>query len=144
MKHLMIFAVGILLTFPVVGRADTAAPATLNFPRPDRAEVIATFSPMVTDGPKVELDAEHALQLATLVRAQTWYGPAGSCDKIQYILRFYANNKLIAADGICFHCGCFAPLDADSHPGDSLSFDLQSAYAKALETYLANFFRDTK
>jgi hypothetical protein len=134
-----------LLTFLVLAtftRADV--PTALNFPRPDRAEIVSV-EPGATDGPKTELSAAKARKVVKLLRAFTWNGPAGSCDKIQYILRFYAKDKLVAVDGICFHCGCLLPQETETQAGgDALSFDLQSPDAKALDAYLAKFFPAAK
>ncbi len=113
---------------------------TSHLPEPDRAEVTAlTTSP--NDGPTAKLDAKAASKLAAFIRAQTWRGPAGACDKRQYLLRFYADGKLIATEGICFHCGCLAPLDPDLNPSaDAFSFDTASVQAKACEAFLEKLF----
>jgi Rieske Fe-S protein len=131
-----------LLALATLSRADT--PVALTIPRPDRAEVMSV-APGETDGPKAELSAAKARKILKLLQAFKWDGPAGACDKLQYIIRFYAKDKLVATDGICFHCGCLVALDADNHAsGEALSFDLGNAHAKYLEAYLANFFPATK
>jgi Rieske Fe-S protein len=137
-RYLVLFLT--LLFLPNLSRADTDAPAALNIPRPDRAEIVSV-APGATDGPKAELSAAKARKVLKLLQRFKWIGPAGSCDKIQYVLHFYANDKLLASDGICFHCGCFVPIETATQPGgDALTFDLQAANAKFLDTYLAKFF----
>ena len=137
MKRLLILALGLALSLSTVTGADTTSSFTHDFPQPDHAEVIAMRSQDPADGPKANLDAKQARKLADFVRAQTWIGPAGSCDKPQYLLRFYAGGKLIASDSICFYCGCFAPLNTDHDPE---SFDTQTPQAQAMAAYLAKLF----
>jgi hypothetical protein len=134
----MDYKLSLILGFATLTRADS--PAALNIPRPDRAEVMSV-APGATEGPKVELSAAKARKVLKLMQGFTWNGPAGACDKLQYVIRFYAKDKLVATDGLCFHCGCFVVLGADS---DALSFDLQNANAKFLDAYLAKLFPSAK
>jgi len=125
-----------LLTFLSLAHADTKAPDALNMPRPDRAEVMSV-EPGATEGPKTDLSAAKARKVLKLLQGFHWIGPAGACDKLQYVIRFYAKDKLIATDGLCFHCGCFVALDADGSA--PITFDLENANAKYLAKYLENF-----
>jgi len=137
---LSFFAVATLLSLSPVARADQEAFFTRDLPEPDHAEVMSVNPGSIT-GPAVELDTKQSAQLAAMVRAQKYTGPAGACDKLQYVFRFYANHQLVATEGICFHCGCLAPSDSDLHPaGDPLSFDTQTAKARALEAFLEKLF----
>jgi Rieske Fe-S protein len=132
------------LAFSSVLEADQDPFFSRNLPEPDHAEVMSV-NPGSMDGPKVELDTKQAGQLAAMVRTQKYTGPAGACDKLQYILRFYANHQLVATEGICFHCGCLAPFDSDLHSGgDPLGFDTPTAKARALEVFLEKLFPAAK
>ena len=114
-----------LLAFATFARADNNTPYALNFPRPDRAEVVSVV-PGDTTGPTVQLSAAQARKVAKLLRSLKWLGPAGGCDKLQYILHFYANGKQVANAGIFFHCGCFVELEADPLPnGEPVGIALQ-------------------
>ena len=60
-------------------------------------------------------------------------------------LRFYAGGKLIAADRICFFCGCFAPVNSDLHAGGSkMTFDPETPQAKKMQAFLAGLFPAAK
>ena len=130
----------ILIAFFALATLARADGPALNFPRPDRAEVMSV-EPGAMQGPKVEVSAAKARKVLKLLRGFKWNGPAGACDKLQYVIRFYAKDKLVATDGLCFHCGCFVPLHAETQAGDApLSFELDEANAKFLAAYLAQFF----
>ena len=130
----------LLMAFHFPLEADTDSVFTRDLPQPDHAEVISV-DPGSMDGPKVEINGKRAGQLAAMVRAQKWTGVAGACDKLQYVLRFYANHQLIVTEGICFHCGCLAPFASDLHAAsDPLSFDTQTAQSRVLEAFLEKLF----
>ena len=143
MKPLLAWTLGLVLAVTGAAKADTDTSYTRDFPQPDRGEIIDLLAPSAADGPHAKLDAAQARQLAKLIRALKWLGPAGSCDKAQYEMRLYAGKKLIAADALCFNCGCFAPLGSDLHePSDPLNFDVSAPDAKRLEKFLAGLFPD--
>ena len=143
MKSFLVWTLGMAFAVTGAAKADTDTFYTRDFPQPDRGEIVELLFPSAAEGPNAKLDAPQARQLAKLIRGLKWLGPAGSCDKAQYEMRLYAGKKLIAADAICFNCGCFAPVGSDLHgPADPLSFDLSAPDAKRLKKFLAGLFPD--
>jgi hypothetical protein len=140
MKPLLLFS--LLLTLQLTpAHADLDPYFTRNFPDPDRAEITPTVYGSQPKPPDAKLDAKQAQQLAAMLRSQKWWGPAPNCDKPQYILRFYSGNKLIAADQICFFCGCFAPISSDLHAlGPKETFDPETPQAKKMQAFLKGLF----
>jgi len=142
-RRLLFLTLLVFALFSTAAKAEDAQFYTRDFPQPDHGEIIDLLTPSAADGPHAKLNASRAREMAKLIRGLKWLGPAGSCDKAQYEMRLYAGKKLIAADAICFNCGCFAPIESDLHgPADPLTFDLSTTDAKRLEKFLAGLFPD--
>jgi len=133
------------LTFSSCAKANTENDKnyffTKNLPQPDHAEVILIQSP----NRKISLSTKDAQTLAALIRAQT-FGPFGKrCFNPQYTFNFYAGEKLLASESICFGCEWIAPLASDVHPITKMeAFDSQAPEAKQLQNYLTNLFSSTQ
>jgi hypothetical protein len=143
--HRVLFC-GLVIFLPFSSRinADQNSFFTSNLPESDRAEIMSV-APGASDGPKVNLDSRQLSKLNVLLRALTRTEYGAPCDKVQYVFRFYEKNEVIAIEGICFNCGCFATLDSKLHPDDHpLGFDTTTAKAKELETFLEKLFPGDK
>jgi hypothetical protein len=135
-KRRLLGLMTVTLALVFAAHADEVSYFTHDLPEPDRAEVALVTEPE-TSVSKATLNATQARKLAALVRAQTWFGKAGSCRDAQYVLRFYSGKKLLAEEAICFNCGCLAPLGFDHLPKiDPQSFDAQTPKAIELHHFI--------
>jgi hypothetical protein len=152
-----IFAAALAWVWPAPAQAETNLPPqhvfTRDLPQPDHAEVVQTESPDGTGAaaastahdPRVSLKKQAAQHLAGLIRAQSWGESTRACALSQFKLLFYAQDKLVASESICFHCECLQPIASDIHPlMDKESFDSMSPKAVELRNYLDGLFTSKK